>query len=563
MSDNTSPIQDTIESPNDHSLSPAKIFIRRWSQGQKGSNFASWELSPRFYPVATPSPSVDDARNIITPKPRRPFDHLNERSKTPLPTTPPTEVDLLSARQRLERRNEVGPKVLLVLVGLPARGKSYIAQKLKRYLSWMGFRTKVFNVGNRRRTEEKNQETNQHDASFFDPLNQAANKHREELALETLDELLNWLSEPANKVAMLDATNSTVARRRSIMERIKDIPHLECIFIESICTDEELLDKNVQMKLKSPDYVNMDPVVALADFRKRMANYERAYETIGEEEEDAGIPYIKVMNVGKKITSFNTRGYITSQCVFYLMNMHIKQRYIWITRHGQSRFNVQGRVGGDSDLTESGQKYATALAKFIESYHPPGTDLGIWTSQLKRTIQTAEHFSSDHEVRHLRFLNEIHSGACEGMTYPEIQATYPEEYKMRQHNKLTGRWPGGEAYHEVLERLRPLVIELERLETPILIISHLAVTRTLLSYFTGMDLLEMTELEVPLHTIFMLEPLPYGVVLKRFTYDEVQDTFFSQTDGELASSNSAWDDVKNLPAISETPALVITETPQT
>jgi 6-phosphofructo-2-kinase/fructose-2,6-biphosphatase 2 len=33
------------------------------------------------------------------------------------------------------------------MVGLPARGKSYTARRIERYLSWLGYRTRVFNVG--------------------------------------------------------------------------------------------------------------------------------------------------------------------------------------------------------------------------------------------------------------------------------------------------------------------------------------------------------------------------------------------------------------------------------
>ena len=35
----------------------------------------------------------------------------------------------------------------IVMVGLPARGKTYIARKVARYLSWLGYSTHVFNVG--------------------------------------------------------------------------------------------------------------------------------------------------------------------------------------------------------------------------------------------------------------------------------------------------------------------------------------------------------------------------------------------------------------------------------
>ena len=43
------------------------------------------------------------------------------------------------------------PKLAFVMVGLPARGKTFIARKIARYLSWLGHRTRVFNVGSYRR----------------------------------------------------------------------------------------------------------------------------------------------------------------------------------------------------------------------------------------------------------------------------------------------------------------------------------------------------------------------------------------------------------------------------
>jgi hypothetical protein len=42
-------------------------------------------------------------------------------------------------------------KLLLVMVGLPARGKSFISRKLCRYMNWLGFKCRVFNLGSYRR----------------------------------------------------------------------------------------------------------------------------------------------------------------------------------------------------------------------------------------------------------------------------------------------------------------------------------------------------------------------------------------------------------------------------
>ena len=57
--------------------------------------------------------------------------------------------------------------IVVVMVGLPARGKTYIARKLARYLAWIGYKAEVFNVGNYRRERFGAQVP----ASFFDPSN--------------------------------------------------------------------------------------------------------------------------------------------------------------------------------------------------------------------------------------------------------------------------------------------------------------------------------------------------------------------------------------------------------
>ena len=43
--------------------------------------------------------------------------------------------------------------VALIMVGLPARGKTYTARRIARHLDWLGHRSKVFNVGNYRRQQ--------------------------------------------------------------------------------------------------------------------------------------------------------------------------------------------------------------------------------------------------------------------------------------------------------------------------------------------------------------------------------------------------------------------------
>ena len=101
-------------------------------------------------------------------------------------------------------------------------------------------------------------------------------------------------------------------------------------------------------------------------------------------------------------------------------------------------------------------------------------------------MQTAEYFDPEsYDVTSVKFLNEIYSGNFEKMTYEEIKTTYPEEFKERMANKFMYRYPGagGESYADVIERVKPIIIELERMRIDALVISHNVTMRTLLGKF--------------------------------------------------------------------------------
>lgn len=186
---------------------------------------------------------------------------------------------------------DVAAKLVIIMVGLPARGKSYLTKKMHRYLSWQQHNTKIFNVGNRRRIaagvanpadasptarssridvpaqaatilskgtdgpdivvegEPTTFDLNgaagsakmDQSAKFFDPKNETASKLREQVALDTLDELLDYLLHQGGAVGILDATNSTIHRRKLLVEHIKaKEPKLGILFIESVCHDQNV-----------------------------------------------------------------------------------------------------------------------------------------------------------------------------------------------------------------------------------------------------------------------------------------------------------------------------------
>lgn len=63
----------------------------------------------------------------------------------------------------------------------------------------------------------------------------------------------------------------------------------------------------------------------------------------------------------------NIESYLPSRVIHFLMNLHSQPRPIWLSRHGQSEFNLEDRIGGDSGLTQLGEDYAHSLADWVES----------------------------------------------------------------------------------------------------------------------------------------------------------------------------------------------------
>ena len=120
----------------------------------------------------------------------------------------------LSTRE--QQKSSADRRLVIVLCGLPARGKTYISRKLTRYLCWLGYSTRCFNIGNYRRHAVGAQVT----SDFFDPSNTAFVAARNECALAALSDMFSWFRSSAGQVGIYDGTNSTRARRAMVAEQV-------------------------------------------------------------------------------------------------------------------------------------------------------------------------------------------------------------------------------------------------------------------------------------------------------------------------------------------------------
>uniref|UniRef100_A0A8C7Y760 6-phosphofructo-2-kinase/fructose-2,6-bisphosphatase 2 n=1 Tax=Oryzias sinensis TaxID=183150 RepID=A0A8C7Y760_9TELE len=396
---------------------------------------------------------------------------------------------------------------MIVMIGLPARGKTYMSKKLTRYLNWIGVPTKVFNLGVYRREAVRSYKS----YDFFRHDNEEAMKIRKQCALVALQDVKSYLTEEGGQIAVFDATNTTRERRDLIQAFVKENA-FKVFFVESVCDDPDVIAANIlEVKVSSPDYPERHRERIVDDFLKRIECYKVTYQPLDPDDYDRDLSFIKVINVGRRFLVNRVQDYIQSKIVYYLMNIHVHSHSIYLCRHGESDYNVEGRIGGDSELSPRGRHFSHALRDFVDEHKL--SDLKVWTSQLRRTIQTAEELGVPYEQ--WKILNEIDAGVCEEMTYEMIQQTFPEEFALRDQDKYHYRYPGGESYQDLVQRLEPVIMELER-QGNVLVICHQAVMRCLLAYFLDKSAEDLPYMKCPLHTVLKLTPVAYGCKVEMF-----------------------------------------------
>ena len=266
----------------------------------------------------------------------------------------------------------------------------------------------------------------------------------------------------------------------------------------------------------------------------------------------------------------SVRGHVPLKIVHFIMNMRTDCHPFYLSRHGQSEYNQIGRIGGDSGLTEHGLAYARKLADFVESHIVRGDACGgarspggvgspgsgtaavsgrgdeasssaspemparLWTSTMRRTRETAQFiaqrtlFIRDKDDPSLEFewvqmkprawhhLDELFAGACDGMTYEEIEDQFPEEFERREKDKLAYRYPRGESYLDVIARLEPIILEMERHREPLLIVAHQGILRIIYAFYMGLSRAQAPFVSVPLNCVVKLTPSAFSCTEQRF-----------------------------------------------
>eukprot|EP00928_Gymnodinium_smaydae_P004386 TRINITY_DN1149_c0_g3_i1.p1 TRINITY_DN1149_c0_g3~~TRINITY_DN1149_c0_g3_i1.p1 ORF type:complete len:704 (-),score=164.67 TRINITY_DN1149_c0_g3_i1:44-2050(-) len=268
----------------------------------------------------------------------------------PIPVVVPPPFPGLAKQQWSQRH--VAP-----IFGLPMRGKGHVARELKHYIEFFhGARAQVFEIGECSGPED--------DEKLFKDMAEFL-----QYSGQTLDAYsFEQKGKSSGGFAILqagdnvDSTKSMWSahskwHRRWMAKTLRERLGADMTFIQ-ISVDEATGDEYVRdlAQFRGKNYEEM---------RKIIDDYNDHYVPLQADGSEDDVPYISVLNYNEKILANRTmQSFVGAEVCHYLSNLHPYKHTIYLSRHGESEFNRQKRIGGDSGLSARGVEYARRLAEF-------------------------------------------------------------------------------------------------------------------------------------------------------------------------------------------------------
>lgn len=181
--------------------------------------------------------------------------------------------------------------------------------------------------------------------------------------------------------------------------------------------------------------------------------------------------------------------------------MTVKKWYL--IRHGETDFNKKRFFYGKADVSinETGKEQAALLHQLMK-----GRSISrVYTSQLKRTQETAAIILPDQTPTAYKALNERDFGLWEGRTANEIQAAFPLVWEEWLESPFEVTPSKAEPFDKFKERVWSIVKEIrERADPEIVIVGHLGVLRLIYQFLVNMEA-DFWSIDIPQGTALLLE----------------------------------------------------------
>jgi broad specificity phosphatase PhoE len=161
---------------------------------------------------------------------------------------------------------------------------------------------------------------------------------------------------------------------------------------------------------------------------------------------------------------------------------------IILARHGETEWNAEeifrGRV--DVELNETGIREAELLAEHL-SYM---TIAAVYSSPLKRALQTAEMIARHHDVKVevSPQLIDLDYGEWQGLSHETVRDRYGQLYHEWLNSPQLVKMPAGESLGDVKNRAISLVEDITaKAEDTVVLVSHRVVHKVLICALLALD----------------------------------------------------------------------------
>jgi broad specificity phosphatase PhoE len=186
---------------------------------------------------------------------------------------------------------------------------------------------------------------------------------------------------------------------------------------------------------------------------------------------------------------------------------------LYLARHGQTDWNLAGRLQGmrDIPLNETGRSQAREVGGRLGALGVGGEHLPWHASPLVRAAETAQIIRDtlDHDEEDVMFdprLQELSYGEWEGLTLAETRALDPEAITRREADKWNHVPPGGESYAMLTDRVAPVLLACQQ---PSILVSHGGILRVALALF-GLELPDVAcRIDVVQGKVLVIDPNGY------------------------------------------------------
>ena len=189
--------------------------------------------------------------------------------------------------------------------------------------------------------------------------------------------------------------------------------------------------------------------------------------------------------------------------------MNASRPTIYFIRHGETDWNLEGRLQGQKDipLNDVGRVQAEEAGRRLQAIAPDCEDLAYVASPMTRTRETMERLRAviglhPESYRLDERLVELTFGSWEGLTWKEVRKAEPQAAAMRERDKWGYVPPDGESYAMLACRVMPVF---EALSRPTVVVSHGGVARAFLALACGVSIRQAATMDIWQGRILVIE----------------------------------------------------------